>query len=280
VQRQGGMGFIAHPVSKGSPLLPGVRHPWTAWPVAGFTGLELWTYLDDWASSVTSRYRALRYYRNPDLAITGPHPETIELWDRLCQESMVVAIAGLDAHAFKVEESLAGLGVRVPSHLDLSGSLLFPYEYMFETLRTNVYMDEPPAVAGEMPDYGEFCAKFLSALGSGDCFCSYDVLGDPHGFDFWVTESTGIVLPGSESAATGDPVGVTVHVPPAPVLGAIRLRVVRDGITVAKERVKPGERWEAEELPGPAVYRVVLEIVRRRRVRPWIFSNPVYLREG
>ena len=75
-----------------------------------------------------------RFYRNPDAWITGPHAETVALWDRLCQSRRVVAVGGVDVHAR-----------RYP----LVPFVVFPYRDVFCTVRTHVLTSEP--LTGDAP---------------------------------------------------------------------------------------------------------------------------------
>src|SRR5574337_952060 len=63
----GGLAFCAHPVDPAAPLFHEDDLSWVSWEVSGFTGLEIWNYMSEFKSLLTSRANAVRYAFNPEL---------------------------------------------------------------------------------------------------------------------------------------------------------------------------------------------------------------------
>ena len=60
VNWQHGIGIIAHPFEKGSPLFAdGISFEWTDWGVSGFQGIEIWNFTSQWKDHVTSTIKGL-----------------------------------------------------------------------------------------------------------------------------------------------------------------------------------------------------------------------------
>ena len=238
---QQGLSFLAHPHGVYRPFFSTRDHSWRDWSVNSYTGLEIWSYMFDWASKFRY-YRFLRHYRDPHGGISGPFAETLRKWDRLCQKTRIVGIGGVDAHARR--------------YLPLPFTV-FPYAELFGTLRTRVLMREPltgPAA--------EDIRRILLALAHGHCFTSYDLLQSAEGTRFASTD--GALLMGDEARFEG-PVELEVRLP-----AEAHLTVLRDGRPV-QTRLAPHCVFPAD---SPGVYRVEAS----RDGRPWIFTNPIYLR--
>jgi hypothetical protein len=228
-----------------------LAHP-HGWPDAdrhGLTGIELWSLTTDAAEAWRHPVQMVRYLRDPEGHLDGPPPHHVEIWDRLCQARRVVAIGGLDAHQH-------GFRVR--------GRLLSPMsnERYFRLLCTYALCDGPPS--------GETAADrdaVYDALREGRCYLGVDAIAPARGFRFWAEGADEAVQMGSERAGGGWTLRAT-----APA--ECDLVLLRDGVAVAgSEHAKLEHR--ADE---PGVYRVEARREFRRRRRPWIYSNPIYLR--
>ena len=241
IRVQNGLAFLAHPHGVYRPLLYIRDHSWKDWSIRLFTGIELWSYMFDWVSEL-KYHRFLRHYRNPQARIKGPFPKTVHLWDSLCQKERIVAIGGVDAHARKYP---------------LLPFVVFPYEFLFKTLRTHILTNTPLKV--ETP---EAIGLVLTALGKGHCFASYDFLHDGTGTRFRSTD--GHLIMGDEAYFRG-PLELEVTLP-----WKAHLSVIRNGVAI--------ERSEEKDLmftaDSPGVYR----IEARLDGKPWIYTNPIYLR--
>jgi hypothetical protein len=251
VNQHGGVGFIAHPVEEPAPLFGQPALPWLDWGVTGFAGIELWNYMSEFKSYLTSRPAAVLVAYFPGLFISGPSREMLALWDNLLRGGRpVAAIGGADAHA-----SVYRMG-------PLRRAVL-PYAYLFRAVNTHLLLDAPlshdPAAAK---------AQVLSALRAGHAFVSYDLAGECRGFRFTAAGRHGNVSMGDEIHLDGP---ITLHAS-APLPADIRL--IKDGNQVARVR---GRELNYETRQA-GVFRI--EMYRRYRVkrRGWVFSNPIYVR--
>lgn len=251
VNKQGGLGFIAHPFEKGSKLVFGGRaFTWNDWNVKGFTGLSIWNYCSSWRDAITSIPKALyKYYidRNGGL---GPDPLALKKWDELNAVRRTVGIGASDAHAFQTRYGFLK-------------ATIFPYEYLFKTVNTHLLLPEP--LKGDL--YRDK-ALVYRALKKGSCFVGFDLYHDSRGFRFWAAK-------GQQNYNMGDCVDIssdTVLKVKLPRMGIIKL--IKNGKTLIKKKTvslkhKPETR---------GFYRV--EAYTKGftgRCFPWIFSNPIYV---
>lgn len=245
VKRQGGLALLAHPFGGKENFLPVRDRPWLDWEADGFDGMEIWSYMYDWVERI-NLLNLPYYYLHPEEAIEGPHPEALRKWDELGKERRVVGIAGLDAH-----------GKRVPF---LPFIQILPYEYLFKTLRNHLLLTEPL----DRSSAERSIRLIYEAIGEGRCFVGYDLLADSSGFSFRCEMEGEEVVMGEEREFKGRATLIVSSPFPA------RIRLLRDGEEMCR-RVGTELRWEATE---PGVYRVELYLGEK----PWVFSNPIYLR--
>jgi hypothetical protein len=246
VEAAGGFGFGAHPFSRGSERF---KRPGIAFGERDcLAGIELWSFLNDTGERVRGFRDVARMILTPQRAIGGPPDDNLREWDQLCQTRRVVAIGGLDAHQF---------GIRLAGHVPIR---LMGYARAFKQLHTHVLVDEPLTRELE-PDR----ARVYEALREGRCYIANDQVADARGFEFGAHAPNGASHPmGSECALEA---GTRLHArTPQPA----HIRVLRNGQTVAEAHVS--ELVHPIELHG--VYRAEIALAGR----PWIFSNPVYVR--
>lgn len=262
VNRYGGVGFIAHPFERPVPIFDEVSaFPWIDWQVSGYAGIELWNYLTEFKSGLSSQAVAVLAVFLPDMFINGPFPETLELWDRLLATGQrVVAIGGVDAHAQTY--CLGPFKKRV-----------FPYRYLFRTINTHLLLEEPLDDDWRVADQ-----QVLHALRAGHAFISYQPAGCARGFRFTATGRYGTVVMGDEIHLNGTlRLDVTLPLP-------AHVRLLKDGHEVASLRNGRQLTFETNE---PGVFRIEAHrsyhlawTERAVRRRPWIFSNPIYVRRA
>lgn len=243
VNRQGGLGFIVHPDSQSKKSLPLRERPWSAWEVKDFTGLELWSYMYDWIDPV-NLFNLPYYVFRPERAIKGPSKEALRRWDELTQERPVVAIGGVDAHA----RHIIPLGI----------FKVFPYRQLFSTVRTHVLV--PPFKL----DLEHDRSLIYSALRKGHSYISYDYLAEASGLRFRVNTKNEEVIMGDEIEFSS---GLTLTVSSP---RSAYLRLICNG-QVVKEREDNGLEMPLTE---PGVYRLEAYL----EGKPWIFTNPIYVR--
>ena len=260
VAEAGGFGFVAHPWSKGARLLErygfaikgGLNHGWKDLNSDAIAGVELWSLTTDASEDWRGPVDAIRYMSRPEAQLDGPRPEDLEAWDQICQTRRFVAIGGLDAHQH---------GIRV------RGRLLSPMKNAryFGLLSTYVSLTEAPK-GGE---HGEADLELVyDALREGRCYLSVDAIAPGRGFRFWAESQDGAQAMMGEEHPAGR---WTLR---ASVPEAARLVLLRNGSPVA-EANGTGLEHEATE---PGSYRIEAHRHWRKRERPWIYSNPVYLR--
>ncbi|MCZ6631776.1 MAG: CehA/McbA family metallohydrolase [bacterium] len=243
IQIQDGLSFIAHPHGSYRPLIKRKNHAWRDWTITGFTGLELWSYMFDWIKDF-HYLRFYQHYRYPERFIEGPNPQTLQLWDQFCQTSRCVAIGGVDAHARKYP---------------IVGFTVFPYEQTFRTLRTHILTHEA---------FSKNASKdipiALQSLRQGHCFIGYDFLHNTTHTRFQSVDKT--LLMGDEHVFE-HPIELEIYVPIS-----ADLTVIKDGQPL-ESLFASKHRFEAKT---PGVYR----IEARLQNKPWIYTNPIYLRSG
>jgi len=250
VREQGGIAFAAHPMGKVKRVFNIVVGAWHAWNSNFFHGIELWCYMHDWIHDLKfGNFR--KFVSNPDTAITGPEPELLALWDKATQKRTVSAVGALDNHARNL-----------PFHSLMKPIwTVLPHEYVFRTVRTHVLVESL-----SMDAEGDV-KTILNAMAKGSCYVSYDLIGNPQGFSFAGRQGGRNLLMGDEISATKEPVELSVE---SPVTCEIRL--IRDGRQIACSN---GCVLQTIVPAGEAgVFRVEAYL----NDRPWIYSNPIYIR--
>lgn len=255
VNRQGGFGFLAHPLEKGSPLVTeGAAFPWTDWSVENFTGIELWNYCSQWRDKALSKQKILYWYlfdRNGPVK-EGPPPECKEIWDRLTQKKKVVAIGGTDAHAVHVR-------------LGFFTAVIFPYYDLFRTVNTHIVLHEKLS-----SDFNMAKEQIFKALREGRCFISFDRYKKSNVFYFGAFNENQEVPMGSETEFSE---GISLKIT-APSKRSI-IRIIKNGKTVCEKN----EQHLIYKVPEKGTFRAeVYYKPKWGRPLPWIFSNPVYIK--
>lgn len=251
VTEAGGFGFAAHPFSQGSRMSKRLfpPHRWPPAERARLAGIELWSLATDAAEAWRHPLEMVRYLRDPERHLDGPPRHHLEIWDRLCRARRVVAIGGLDAHQ-------RGLRVR--------GRLYTPMrnERYFRLLRTYALCEGPPR-----RDADADRAAVYGALREGRCYLGVDAIAPARGFRFWAEDDAEAIPMGAERRAGKWTLRATTP-------EAAELVLLCDGVPVARARRRDLEH----AADGPGVYRLEAHREFRGRVRPWIYSNPIYLR--
>jgi hypothetical protein len=221
------------------------------WNVNGFAGIGIWDLMGDWLSSVTSPWGALRAVVAPGRVLRGPSPRTLERWDTLTQRMHCVAIGEIDNHASK--KRLFGISKKV-----------FSFDYAFRTIRTHVLTAEP--LSG---DAARDRSAIFAALGQGQSYVSFDLWNDPRGFQFEIFDTTQRATMGGEITRRG-PLLLEAKLP-----GPGRIRLIRNGRIIREERSR---FYMERDVEMPGVYRLEVEQKVCGRWRPWIYSNPIWVK--
>jgi hypothetical protein len=284
----GGIGFVAHPEKR------------TTWDLP-FAGMEIYnTHADAEASRSDSipkadepggvaRWLSLlgaarQYPRELFASIFHIPTGNLAVWDRLNRTRHVVGIAGNDSHQ--------NVGVTIrggdEGHLEVVDAL-------GKTLARPRTSDLPPLLFGVDPAPGQVLLKLqldpydvsfgyvsthlmvrsvreeecFEALTHGRCFVAFDWLSDPTGFRFSGTSGRHRLEMGDETRRGDLTLQVETPIP-------AELRLLRDGEEIARES---GTRLE-RQVQEPGVYRAEAWVNVAGEPRPWIYSNPIYVRGG
>lgn len=248
VKSQSGIGFAAHPSGLDNASFDLRLSPWSAWDDTDYTGLEIWAYMSDWGESVT-RLNIIYYYFRPEKTINGPPPDLLRKWDQLCQMRRVVGIGGSDVHALH----------RSPFNF----VKFLSYKRAFRGIRTHIITPSPLG-----SDLDGTKKLVYAALGSGHCFFAHDFLAASRGFDFvaLMGENRMLLMGDAAEWESGIELQATSPVP-------AYMRLLQNGKPVKEAAEIRQLTWKANE---PGVYRVEA----RYRDAPWVFTNPIYLRES
>lgn len=193
------------------------------------------------------------FYERPD--------ENLKHWDETGanQGRRAVAIAGNDAHAN------VGIGLRQLTGEPIFEIKLDPYERSFQIVRNHILLEKGQPLNTE---------TLLNALGRGHTFISYDLFGDASGFRFNAESGAERRVMGDEIALMpGGSARLSVSVP-------LSSRVVffRNGQRLHEEREMTQKELVVNE---KGVYRVEVYLDQLKGFlgeRPWIISNPIYVR--
>ena len=234
VNRQGGLGFIAHPYYK--------KRRWTDWTVHGFIGIEgynvahdtldeNWFRLALWTLSVPAE----PFY----LSIIDRPYDPLRKWDELiAQGGRVVGIGGSDAHEIRA------LGLKFA-----------PYDIMFRLARTHLLIP-----ADTLTDHAIY-----EALRNGRAYFSIELGVEAKGFSFVAERGTRAVGVMGDEVVLAPDLRLIAALP-----AAADLALFKDGQPFA---TASGQMWQVP-ITQPGTYR--LEAMRLGK--PWIFSNPIYVR--
>jgi hypothetical protein len=255
VREAGGVGFAAHPFSRGGHMLvPALAreivrpHGWPALDdPRGCDGIELWSLTTDAAEAWRTPAEALRWLHDPRTAIAaGPPAHHLRRWDALSRRRRVPAIGGLDGH----QPGIRARG-RVRSPLS--------HRRTFDLLRTHLLCERPLTGDAE-EDWGTVLAALRAGAGWLTCPC----VAPAHGARLWAERPDGTIVPMGAEA------------PPGPSVLRVRLprvadvRVVRDGV--------PAHQLRGEVLDVDIGARGVYRIEARVDGRLWLLSNCIHLR--
>lgn len=252
VNEKAGFGFLAHPFEKGMRFKEkSIAYTWNDLSVTGYTGICIWNFSSRWKERVRTSLHALFFLLFKSWTLKGPSRQTLRFWDKACAKRRVVAIGGSDAHG-------APFGWGVFRFTPLS------YRDGLSSINIHLLLDHP--LSKDPVDAGK---QVYTVMKEGRLHIAHDRLAPSKGFRFFFVSKRGTTLEMGEERAF-QPGTAFVETPKK---GKIRL--LKDGKRVAW---RTGSRLSfAIETPG--VYRV--EVYRRVPffgLRPWIFSNPIYLR--
>jgi len=252
VNRKGGIGFLAHPFEKGMPFRErSIAYTWNDLSVTKYTGICIWNFSSRWKERVRGPLHGLFFLLFKAWTLEGPSRKTLSFWDRQCQQRRVVAIGGSDAHGAWFRW---GRFQFVP----------LSYDYTLNSINVHLLLKTQLS-----KDFSEAKEQIVGALREGRLFIAHENLKSAPGFRFFYRDEKGLQLSMGEEALSRRG---TLFVQ-TPARGTIR--IMKDGALL---RQWTGNRasFRVEE---KGVYRVaVYRGIPFFGLRPWIFSNPIYLR--
>jgi len=233
------------------------------WQTSSVDGVEIYNLFTDAraANKLNLFFDGIWSYRSyADLMFanffTRPS-DNLKLWDEQNSQGdrRLFAVAGNDAHS-NIGFTLTDAGGK-----PLLGMKLDPYQRSFQVVRTHVIIPKDEPLSRE---------SLLAALAHGHCYVSFDVFGNPKGFEFAVGTSGKII---GDEVAFQNGLELSVHVPlPS------RIVLLRNGELIAE---KTGTRAEFSVTVRGAAYRVECyldSLPTPARGKPWIVSNPIFVR--
>lgn len=250
VRSKGGLGFIAHPDHEGALRFHVKQHPWNDWSVTGYTGMGIWDFMTDFQSRLKGYPSALLSYYFPAYRLCGPKKETLARWDELNRSRKIVGIGELDNH--ETVKELLGIQFHI-----------FPFSEAFRFIRTHI-LTEAEFLKEDELDRG----IILSALRRGRVYVALEYFENAKGFSF-------VIMDESEVATMGDDFlldELAIVQIELPAKGKIRL--IKDG-ELFREAVGRELTCGIDE---PGIYRVEVYHRKALKYRPWIFSNPIYVK--
>jgi len=250
VNALGGIGFIAHPDHEGTKKFHVKHFPWQDWSVYGYTGMGVWDFMTDWQSTLKSLPSALIAYLFPAYVLKGPRDKTLERWDHLNKEGRVVGIGELDNH--DTPRKILGITVGI-----------FPFKRAFRFTRTHLLLDNPLKGKAE-----EDIKALLNALANGRAYIAMEYFRDAKGFSFSLSDFNREVTMGDEFSLKGEAL-LNVKIPEKG-----KIRIIHDSRLFAETIDKD----ITCKILQRGIYRAEVYLKVRGKYRPWIFSNPVYVR--
>lgn len=226
-------------------------HPkrFTQWDDPAIAGVEIWDLYDEanasrwryaaWAFDILVWYRT---YSDEILSRLIHRPDqALAAFDAQTARRRLTAIGAPDAHQ----------NIRIP------GRQLDPYPLAFRLVP--VYLLAPERTRGAL----------LAALRNGRAYFAFEVFRPAPTFSFRARDSAGAVWSMGDETPRSEGLTIEVH---APARG--RITVLRNGRPLAQT---DGEQLSVP-VDAPGAYRAEVELSVQGRWRPWIFSNPIYVR--
>lgn len=161
-------------------------------------------------------------------------------WDREIQKRPLTGVGANDAH----------------QNVILKGVTFDPYEVSFRNLVTHI-------LARELTE-----PLIREALTNGHAYVAHDWLCDPTGFTFGAVNNLGVFPMGDEAPMLGR-TRLTAMTPLA-----ANLKLIHKG-AVIQETIGTNLNFEVKEA---GTYRLEAWLTIDGEARPWIYSNPVYLK--
>lgn len=251
VNEQGGFGFLAHPFEKGMPLFEkSIAYTWNDFSVYGYTGICIWNFMSRWKERVKDPIHGFIVLMFKSQMLKGPSRETLRFWDSLCLKRKTVAIGGSDAHGTLYRVGLIKFRP-------------FTYDFLLNSINIHVLLED------KLSDrFSDAKTHIYGAMKDGRLFISNDSIHLGDGFNFYYQTMKGKkVFMGDATAFDKGLIYVEL-----PTYGYIR--IIRNGELFDTSMGMEYKKFINQR----GIYRV--EVYKRIPVfglRPWIFSNPIYI---
>jgi hypothetical protein len=252
-QARGSTAFVAYP------------QEFRSWEATGYSGIEVYNLYTNarrinyllmffdglWSYGSYPELLFTRFYERP--------AEALAKWDEqmLAKHRRLVALAGNDAH------SNVGLGLADATGKKLFQIKLDPYERSFRIVRNHVLVERDRPLSAD---------TLLAALREGHSYISFDLFCDATGFTYTAENRVERKLMGDEIGFE-DGVRLTVN---APV--SSRFVLIKDGQRAAEQKETTRHEFFVNQRGAYRVEVYLDELGAAFRDRPWIISNPIYVR--
>ncbi|HEX8773211.1 MAG TPA: hypothetical protein VF735_06360 [Pyrinomonadaceae bacterium] len=251
--------------SRGSLIFVAYPQEFHTWDAKGYTGIEVYNL---YTNTRKINYFMLffdglwSYRAYPELMFTTFYErpaEALAKWDEQLAKGSgrPVAVAGNDAH------SNVGLSLGDATGKKLFEIKLDPYERSFRTVRNHVLIER------EKPFNDE---SLLAALRDGHSYISFDLLCDPKGFTYTAANRAVQRMVGDEIGLED---GVRLRVG-TPVKS--RIVLIKDGQRIAEEKETLGREFSVDQRGAYRVEVYLDQLGASFHDRPWIITNPIYVR--
>jgi len=219
------------------------KSPWKGPVDQGFTGIEIYNAADDATSEKFPLFPGFwTVATGSDFSIVqwlDRPAPALAFWDRMLAEGRHVI----------------GIGGADAHGLRWMGLRLAPYSAVFKLVRNHLLID------GDLTP-----AAVYEALEKGHLFVAHDIIADASGFQFLAVKEEAVIAIMGDQVRGPKGLKLIVYLPsPGEIL------LLRGGREAAR---LSGQHLELAS-PEPGVYRVEA----RRKGRPWIYSNPIYVLE-
>ena len=233
------------------------------WDTPGLDGVEVYNVFTNsrrinpvvaffdavWSKRAYPELIFAHYFQRPD--------ESLRKWDQALTRTKLTAVGGNDAHAN------IGVSLKDSSGKTLLGVQLDPYETSFRLVRLHTLIEQNRPLDGP---------SVLAAVRAGHVFIGFDFLGDSSGFSFEAESGGERKIQGDEIALQP---GTRLRIR-TPVSSRIVVR--KDGAVFLDES---GINTKELAVTERGVYRVEVYLPQLGPMmaqKPWIISNPIYVR--
>lgn len=250
VNRQGGIGLIAHPDHTGAPKFGVKDYPWKDWSVKGYAAVSIWDLMTDWQEKLTSIGAAVKGFAFPSFVLSGPKKETLERWDAMNAAGRVAGFGEIDNH--NTLKRYFGKDYRI-----------FPFDLAFRTVRTHLLLGEQLN-----RDVDTARRQVMDAVSKCRLYVAQEREASAKGFMFRIFDADETASTGMDFKFKGRPAMLEAKIPKPGLI-----RVMRNGALLEEVR-KASLNIDVNK---PGVYRV--EAYRKTvfGYKPWIYSNPIWI---